>query len=399
MFVLPVGAQNFCANEYQYFLENFGDGTDISSNPDVTSYNYLPSGTLNNQGQYRVSNNSYQKSDWHSSADHTGNINGKMMVANGQMGIFYNKIVGFANGFGDGNYSLSMFAMNLNKINNCGGNAILPRFRYGIEYLSENLTWIPLNGSPVSADNLPVTGEPEWVQTGAVFTLPATPNFTVQYLRISIASDVAGDCGNDFAIDDIKLASCPAGGPLPVEFLIMKANLEGSGVGIDWTTSLELNNRYFNVERSIDAGNSWQTIATVRSTGNSASLKSYHAFDAVPVSGFNYYRIKQVDADGRFKYSAVAIVKVELQHTLVTVLTNPFSSHITVDISTKTSQNVQARLFDAAGRSIAVANWNVGLGTNRKMIDNLGLLSRGIYFLIITEADGSVILKEKLLKQ
>jgi len=93
LFVLPVGAQNFCANEYQYFLENFGDGTDITSNPDVTSYNFLSTGTLNNQGQYRVSNSSYQKSDWHSSADHTGNINGKMMVANGQMGIFYNKIV------------------------------------------------------------------------------------------------------------------------------------------------------------------------------------------------------------------------------------------------------------------------------------------------------------------
>src|SRR5579863_4694571 len=75
-----------CTNSTVLFSQTFGEGTTATSDPDVltTGLTYQATGVLFNEGVYRVINNTQQKPEWQNSPDHTGDLNGKMEVINGQ---------------------------------------------------------------------------------------------------------------------------------------------------------------------------------------------------------------------------------------------------------------------------------------------------------------------------
>lgn len=392
-------AQNFCANEVVFWTETFGTGTTATSNPEVSGLTYQATGPLGNQGTYRVINNTQQKPEWHNSADHTGDANGRTLVTNGKSGTFFTHIVNNANGFAAGDYSASLFLMNVNQPGVCGGNAALPKLTLAVEYQNANNAWVALNGSPFTTAAIPITATPSWNQLGGVFTLPTTGTFIVSNIRVVISDPVTIACGNDFAIDDIKLATCPTGGPLPVQFLNITAAQKGSGVDVKWSTSSEINNKYFDVEKSNDGGLTWSIAATVRANGNSSVIKNYTAYDARPVAGYNYYRIKQIDLDGNFKYSPTVNVKITIDKTIATILSNPFVGVINIDFLSKANQMVAVTLFDMAGKKAAADRFSITSGSSRKVFDKASTLNKGMYILTITDSEGAVIYNNKLIKQ
>lgn len=68
--------------------------------PDVVGLTYAPTGPLAAEGTYRVINDAQQKPEWHASEDGTtNNINGRMLVANGQAGTFYSRQIDLPAGF------------------------------------------------------------------------------------------------------------------------------------------------------------------------------------------------------------------------------------------------------------------------------------------------------------
>lgn len=97
---------------------------------------------------------------------------------------------------------------------------------------------------------------------------------------------------------------------LPVELIhfTAKAIEEKKISELKWQTASEFNNHYFEIQRSTDAIN-WNIIGYVAGAGNSNQLRSYEYKDNAPESGVNYYRLKQVDYDGRFEFSSIAAVK------------------------------------------------------------------------------------------
>ena len=80
-----------------------------------------------------------------------------------------------------------------------------------------------------------------------------------------------------------------------------------SNVDITWATASEINNAYFDVERSADA-ESFTSIAKVAGAGNSEITINYKIIDNNPLAGVSYYRLKQVDVDSNFTYSDVVSV-------------------------------------------------------------------------------------------
>ncbi len=92
--------------------------------------------------------------------------------------------------------------------------------------------------------------------------------------------------------------------PLPVELLDFKADCDDKDMKISWITGSEINNDFFTVERGID-GIEFEPIASVKGAGNTSSIIHYAIHDIAPVNGINYYRLKQTDYDGDFKYSDV----------------------------------------------------------------------------------------------
>ena len=397
-----VYAQQFCADEVVYWFENFGTGTNASSHPDVldSGLTYQETGWLQNEGVYRVINNTHQKPEWHDAPDHTpGDVNGKMLVVNGQSERFFVHTTTKATGFEAGYYSASLFLLNVNTPGTCAPNPLLPLIHFRVLYQDENNNWIQLLNSPISSGSVPQTADPVWMQLGGVFTLPATNPFTVTKIRISLADGEVGGCGNDFAIDDIKLASCPSGGPLPVSFIKLAAAQKGSGAIITWSTASELNNKYFDVERSTDGGLNWQIVANLPGSLSSAVTKNYAAYDAKPVAGNNLYRIKQVDIDGRFKNSSTVNLKISSEITAASVLSNPFYSNITADFLSNRNQVVNCRLIDVAGKQIFSQQVSISKGNNRHEFNGLNTLSKGLYILQITGDDGVVLYNDKLIKQ
>jgi len=108
--------------------------------------------------------------------------------------------------------------------------------------------------------------------------------------------------GQNLTVGPIWNFTTPAGAALPVALLDFTASTDNKKVRLAWKTANESNNNRFEIERSTD-GNSFIKIGEIPGRGNSSSTQEYNFTDEQPVSGKNFYRLKQVDGDGRFKYS------------------------------------------------------------------------------------------------
>ena len=113
--------------------------------------------------------------------------------------------------------------------------------------------------------------------------------------ELSIRSQVEGN----FIIDDFSLSEVQQG-PLPVTFMGMVGKWNNNRIDIKWDVADEVNVREYQVERSVD-GRSFSVIGTVPANGNTV----YTYIDGRPVPGTAFYRVKNVDLDGKSKYTGV----------------------------------------------------------------------------------------------
>jgi hypothetical protein len=118
-------------------------------------------------------------------------------------------------------------------------------------------------------------------------------------------------------------------GALPVKLISFTADkYSDSQAKLAWVTASEINNDHFDIERSADAA-SWSKIGEVKGAGNSNEDITYSMMDDAPLTGANYYRLKQVDIDGNFEYSDIQEVDFgsSVQGTIVmTIYPNPLIS-------------------------------------------------------------------------
>lgn len=104
------------------------------------------------------------------------------------------------------------------------------------------------------------------------------------------------------------------------------------------------------MERSADARN-FVKIGTVNAAGNSSIEKKYHLTDAIPMEGNNYYRLKQVDADGTFQYSNIILLKVLKNKASISVFPNPATNTLNVLLGgINDNSMVTAGVYDMSGR-------------------------------------------------
>jgi hypothetical protein len=149
------------------------------------------------------------------------------------------------------------------------------------------------------------------------------------------------------------------GGLLPVELLFFNANAIENKVKLNWATSLEINNEKFEIERSADAV-SFTKIATVSGGGNTTSLQDYAAFDEQPLSGWSYYRLKQIDFDQAFEYSNIASVYFEEGEFAIAVYPNPAKNSIMIQTFGDT-KIYDAAIYNSLGQEIRKAEFNINM--------------------------------------
>jgi hypothetical protein len=162
---------------------------------------------------------------------------------------------------------------------------------------------------------------------------------------------------------------------LPVEWLLFEATLKNEKVFLDWVTASELNNDRFEIERSADAVN-WEYLGSVSGSGTSSLQNTYQFIDAYPVVGVNYYRLKQVDFDGKFEYSLIRSVNVETvgSNQLVRWYPNPSKGEV---IIVPVSDIKWVIVTDMAGRSVLVKELSAGA----EQTLSLGEIPAGTYLI------------------
>lgn len=185
--------------------------------------------------------------------------------------------------------------------------------------------------------------------------------------------------------------------PLPVQFKSFNASKANDGALLRWSTATELNNKGFEVQRSVNGGK-YQTLGFVKGAGNSSTVQNYTFNDVSTVAGSVCYRLKQVDYNGSFEFSKSACLTLEMAKAAAQVITtpNPFNGELRVAYSSAEDATAQVEIIDMLGKSHYSAAQRVTKGSNDFSI-NTESLPNGIYFIRITS--GTDMTTQRIIKK
>ncbi|GGN12805.1 hypothetical protein GCM10010967_56000 [Dyadobacter beijingensis] len=167
--------------------------------------------------------------------------------------------------------------------------------------------------------------------------------------------------------------------PLPVTLVSFTGKAVENTVALKWATTEETNASHFEVQRSGDAKN-FESIGVVAATGESQVRVEYDLIDHSPLSGINYYRLKQLDTDGTFAYSKTISVLLE-GDIKIKVFPNPVADLLRIE-SSATVQSLE--VFRADGtrvEGIRVVNTLISGQYFREI--NLSNQKPGMYVLVV----------------
>jgi hypothetical protein len=177
---------------------------------------------------------------------------------------------------------------------------------------------------------------------------------------------------------------------LPVELLRFNAKPEGDKVVVTWTTASESNSDYFSVERSKD-GSYFSQFDIVRGAGNSNKIIDYKTYDYHPASGDSYYRLRQTDFNGDYRYSN--IVQVHMSDEMnCRIYPNPSSGQkIFITITGRRKMQLEVKLFDANGM-IIFSNHHIfdKDGESTFPLTPSAQLQSGVYMVVISTDDKTI---------
>ncbi|MBK8608653.1 MAG: T9SS type A sorting domain-containing protein [Chitinophagaceae bacterium] len=140
---------------------------------------------------------------------------------------------------------------------------------------------------------------------------------------------------------------------MPVNLKTFKASAEtDKKVKIFWTTQYEKDNSHFEIDRSIDGVN-FTKVAEIPGKNLNGNLTDYVYYDQQALDGISFYRLKQVDVDLRYSYSAIERVKNAVSANIVDVYPNPApSKEFKISLSKNVEGSVEVTLYDLSGRLV-----------------------------------------------
>ncbi len=206
-------------------------------------------------------------------------------------------------------------------------------------------------------------------------------SFTGLTTRANLSQLLFIGAGTTFYVDNVYFSTTST---LPVIFSNFNAIKNGNTVNINWSTSSEINNKGFAIERSKDGINFTQ-IQFVNASGNSSINKNYTATDINPIKGMNYYRLAQVDNDGKQSYSSVASVKFAANDGMgISFYPNPVKSKLTIQLDNISNNPTSLTLVNVEGKVLKSTLLNQQ-NSNSTVSFDVANISRGVYYLVIKD--------------
>ncbi len=251
---------------------------------------------------------------------------------------------------------------------------------------SQTVTWsvANTNNSPVNCANVNILLSTDGGQTFPIVLASNIPNdgsetivipnilTTTARIKVEAEANIFFDVSNvNFTIE----------APVPVELTSFYVVNDGNGVKLLWETVTETNNYGFEIERRKENSN-FQKIAFVPGNGTTLEKHFYNFVDKSTNGGKYSYRLKQLDIDGKFKYSDIVEINLGLPKDFVLEQNhpNPFNPITNIKFSLNTSADVKLGVYNQLGQQVAVVlNEHKEAGTYSINFDASALTS-GIYY-------------------
>lgn len=272
------------------------------------------------------------------------------------------------------------------------GNA-LPGVYFGDDkQLAEGITTVELFTQSRDWDGFIVSRS--WNQIGGPQAITITPDQGNQekivlsninaggvYQIEAIVTDNQGGVGKDTIL--VTKAGAVA---LPVTLTYFKGKNIDQKNSLSWATSDETDNDRFEIQRSEDGINFYE-IGRVTGKGNGNGITEYGFEDANALKGVNYYRLRQVDKNGKFSFSAVITVTVSNKGYTIEQYPNPVRDVLTLRLEGNTYGNIQVSIADIQGRVVSRKTIRKE-GAVLKSDLNVHQLQSGVYQLLIQFENG-----------
>jgi len=154
---------------------------------------------------------------------------------------------------------------------------------------------------------------------------------------------------------------------------------EANRVVLKWTTSNELSNQVFDIERSDNYGRTYTRIGSLTGKGISDAVNGYGIFDEQPLTGVAYYRLVQKNTKGNISFTDIKTVdRSNIPVSYFTIYPNPVHGILNVKIKATNSERTAVEIFDMAGRSMVTQPVLLNAGEQNLQID-MSNLQKGSY--------------------
>ncbi|SMB93152.1 hypothetical protein SAMN00120144_2903 [Hymenobacter roseosalivarius DSM 11622] len=174
---------------------------------------------------------------------------------------------------------------------------------------------------------------------GQIYQIDAT---TGNYLNVTLNSGTGLFRGDATTVLPAR--------PLPVTLTRFEARAERASVSLHWATATEIGTDNFRVERSIDNGQTWAAIGSVRA--NAPQGRTYSFVDEAPQTGPNYYRLAILDFDGSIAFSPIKSVDFQPAQQVVSVYPNPAQTYFAVELPQLAAPGSTLQVHNSLGQQV-----------------------------------------------
>lgn len=159
---------------------------------------------------------------------------------------------------------------------------------------------------------------------------------------------------------------------------------ETDRVTLKWTTENEEPAQAFEVQRSVDGGRTYLTLANMDGKGYSDNVQTYSLADMKPFAGVAYYRLVQRNSNGSIRFTDVKVVSRSAEPvSYFTLYPNPVQGILNIRLTAASSDNVQAEVYDLNGRQMISRSYRAFAGQQNLALD-MSRLGNGSYLVKIT---------------
>lgn len=185
---------------------------------------------------------------------------------------------------------------------------------------------------------------------------------------------------------------------LPITLVSFEATPgEDGAVVLNWTTQIEINNEYFELERSLD-GENFETVQVIKGAGNSNVITKYSTIDNPATSQTVYYRLRQTDYDGTSTYSQLVSVQTTAVKLDFDVSPNPSNGIFSVRMTNSGAEQITINIYNTIGQKVYFEQVSAEPGLPLKHTINVASeLPLGNYYLTI-DAGNEQIMKQLIVQ-